>query len=153
MRSNLIPRIFDKMSYLLWILASLEWSCDRILASHWSRVITWSGYWPLIGRDELSRDQDTGFSLVEMSYLQAGRVFDTENRYLSMQLVSCHITESQRKNILTFFSKHSKKINSAILICVIIKRNTHLSSLNLLTWLDGRNDRIVHCSFEMFIFN
>ena len=34
-----------------------------ILATDWSRLITWPGYWPLVG-PEWSRDQDTGLWLV-----------------------------------------------------------------------------------------
>ena len=30
-------------------LIGREWSHDGILASNWSRLITWPGYWPLIG--------------------------------------------------------------------------------------------------------
>ena len=44
---------------LLSLHELIESDTDPPLASDWSRVITWPGYWPLIG-PERSRDLDTG---------------------------------------------------------------------------------------------
>ena len=50
----------------LWLTESdhVTW----ILASDWLRVITWTGYWPLIGW-EWSRDLDTGLWLAESDHV------------------------------------------------------------------------------------
>ena len=49
----------------------------RILASHWSRVITWPGYWPLIGLG-WSHDMDTGLSLALLPDVLSARWMTSE---------------------------------------------------------------------------
>ena len=69
----------------LWLVQSyhLTW----ILASHWSRVIIWCGYWPLIGQFELVVDLTADSTIV--CKIPLSRVhFSFPDKYLSFVWVS-----------------------------------------------------------------
>ena len=45
--------------FLRNIIMRVVWDVNSLLASHWSRVITWPGYWPLIGHSGATTDIQT----------------------------------------------------------------------------------------------